>query len=287
VWFGLVCLVGLGIAARSLWTRSAPSIARHPQYQLSAESVHITPPPTWIRSDVKAEVLRDMGLNPAMSILGDWDAIAQRIKDAFEFHPWVDSVVRIERRLPSTLVVELTYRRPIAAVESSDAEGVAFLPIDQDAVRLPERDLTEAERQYLPRISGISGRPPVGDRWDDSRVIVGAKLAVALADVWHDLGLIEIVSIAPLDSPDAVASYSFEIVTSGGTRILWGAGPGYEASAGESPLDQKRERLRSYSAQHGRLDSIDGPAVLDLRNEVIATPRTARRDSNDTPPNAK
>src|SRR5207249_4173522 len=117
-------------------------------------------------------------------------------KDAFELHPWVASVERITRRLPSSLEIELKYRRVVAAVESSDATGVMYLPIDEHAVRLPEGDLTETERRYLPRISGVTGRPLVGDVWDDARVVGAAKLAAQLADVWQQLRLVEILANA-------------------------------------------------------------------------------------------
>src|SRR4029078_2455850 len=148
---------------------------------LAAERFQITPPPPWIRSDIKTQVLRDSGLSGTMSVLDDWDTLTKRVEDAFELHPWVASVASITRRLPSSLDIELKYRRPIAAVESSDPLGVMFLPIDDHAVRLPEGDLTETERRYLPRVSGITGRPRVGDVWDDPRVIGGAKLAAQLA----------------------------------------------------------------------------------------------------------
>jgi hypothetical protein len=72
-------------------------------------------------------------------------------------------------------------------------------------------------------------------------------------------------------------AYTFEIITTGGTRIVWGAAPGEEASAGESPFDKKRRRLLDYAAQHGKLESIDGPASIDVRSELVVTPRTARR----------
>ena len=211
-----------------------------------------------------------------VSVLDDWDTLAKRVKDAFELHPWVASVERITRRLPSSLDIELKYRRPIAAVESSDPSGVMFLPIDDHAVRLPEGDLTETERRYLPRVSGITGRPRVGDVWDDPRVIGGAKLAAQLADVWQQLRLVEILANAQNSTHDDKPLYTFEIVTTGGTRIIWGATPGQESSSGDSPFTQKRQRLLDYAAQHGKLESIDGPAVLDVRSDVVVTPRTAR-----------
>jgi hypothetical protein len=276
-------VVGVGVGAHYLWRHTAPAIAGRPQYVITADHIHVTPPPPWIRSDVKTEALREIGLEQPLSVLDDWPLLAKRIEDAFEFHPWVASVERITKRLPSSLTVELTYRRPIAAVESSDTDGVTFIPIDEDAIRLPEADFTDAQRRQMPRISGVTGRPLVGDRWDDPRVIGGAKLAAALSDVWQQLQLFEIHALVDATSKNDKARCTFEIVAAGGTRILWGVAPGMEASAGETPCDQKRSYLLQFTAQHGGLDSIDGPAKLDVRRELVVTPRTARSKATKTP----
>jgi hypothetical protein len=276
VWGLLLLLAALGVAGQFAWRRSARMIARHPQYRLTTESIHITPPPAWIRSDIKVEVLRDAGLIGTVSVLDDWETLGRRVKDAFEFHPWVASVERITKRLPAALEIELKYRRPIAAVESRDSSGVTFLPIDERGVRLPEGDLTDAERRYLPRISGVTGRPLVGDVWTDERVLGGARLIAALGDVWRQLKLVEIMAMARPSPNDAAPAYTFEIVTTGGTRIVWGAVPGAEKSAGELTCDEKRRRLLEYANQHGQLDSIEGPASIDVRTELVVTPRTAR-----------
>jgi hypothetical protein len=277
VWGVLLMLAALAVAAQFAWRRSAAVVARHPQYALTAESIQITPPPAWIRSDIKAQVLRDAGLVGTVSVLDDRDTLARRVKDAFEFHPWVASVERITKRLPAALDIELKYRRPIAAVESRDAHGIALLPIDERGVRLPEADLTDAERRYLPRISGVAGRPLVGDVWTDERVIGGAKLVTELLDVWQQLKLVEIVAALRASSNERTPAYTFEIVTTGGTRIVWGAPPGQETTVGELMSAEKRRRLLEYASQHGRLDSIDGPATIDVRSDLVVTPRTARR----------
>ena len=282
VWFALTLLGGIGYGAHYAWQHVAPSIARHPQYALTAERIHITPPPPWIRTDIKSEVLRDAGLDDSLSIL-DSDIVTLRIHNAFQFHPWVESVARITKHLPSALEVEIQYRRPIAAVESTDPGGVTYLPIDVHGIRLPEADLTDAECRYLPRISGVTGRPLVGDSWNDTRVLGGAKLIAALADVWERLQLVEVLCAAQATPNDDRPNCVFEIVTSGGTRIVWGTAPGQEASAGESAFDQKRQRLVEYAAQHGRLDSIKGPERLDVRRELIVTPRTARKRPSESP----
>jgi hypothetical protein len=262
-----------------LWRQLSPRIAQSSQYRFTPDTISITPPPPWIRSNIKEEALRDAGLTDSLSVLDDWDIFSSRIKEAFEFHPWVFSVHRITRRLPSGLDVELKYRKPVAAVESSDANGVVFLPVDELAIRLPESDFTEIELRYLPRISGAAGRPLVGDTWVDARVTGGAQLAAALADIWQQLRLVEILAHRESNSQHEPAPCAFEVVTSGGTRIVWGAAPGQEAAAHESSADEKRKRLLEYAAKHGRLDSIDGPAILDIRTELIIQPRTARKSS--------
>lgn len=284
VFIVLALMVALGVASHYVWRHYAPSVAQHDQYRVTAEDIHITPPPPWIRSDIKTEVLRDAGLSGTLSVLDDWEPLAGRVRGAFEMHPWVDSVVRITRRLPSALEVELKYRRPVAAVESIESSGVNFIPVDANAIRLPDADLTDVERHYLPRISGVTGRPLVGDAWEDQRVVGGAKLAAALADIWQKLRLVEIVSLPQPQIRNDVKIFSFEIITSGGTRIVWGAAPGREQDAAESPFDAKRKRLLEYAASHGQLDSIDGPASVDVRSDkLVVHPRTARRPGAKPP----
>ncbi len=277
-WISIFLIISLAIGAQLAWNRSKPQIAHDAHYLLTIDRIHIPPTPPWIRSDVKTQALRDANLVGTLSVLDDWDVLSARVKQAFEFHPWVASVSRITRRLPGTLEVDLVYRKPVAAVESSDSSGVMFLPVDEQAVRLPESDFTDAERRYLPRISGVTGRPLVGDHWNDPRVIGGARLAAQLADVWQKLRLVEITANLDPSARDQRQVYRYEIVTTGSTRIVWGVSPGDESAFGESPFDLKRKRLIDYADKQGKLESIDGPAVLDVRSELVVTPRTARRN---------
>src|SRR5215216_5066864 len=108
-WFSILIVFALGVGAHFLWLRTGSQIARDSHYAITSENIHITPQPAWIRSDIKTQALRDSGLLGTLSVLDDWDALSRRVKDAFEFHPWVASVKRITRRLPSSLDVELVY----------------------------------------------------------------------------------------------------------------------------------------------------------------------------------
>ena len=188
---------------------------------------------------------------------------------------------RIRVDLPASIEVELEYRRPLAVIEAATDDGPAYLPIDAAGVRLPDADFSPVERRLLPRISGITGRPAVGALWNDPRVIDGVRLVGSLADVWNELRLVEVVPSSHPQVRGEIRFYTFEITTSGGTRIVWGAAPGSERDAAESPLVVKRQRLLDYAAEHGKLDSIDSPAMVDVRNDLIVVPRTARRPLAD------
>jgi hypothetical protein len=222
-----------------------------------------------------------------LSVIDDHQRLQQRVREAFAFHPWVAAVGQIKIDLPASLEVELQYRQPVAAVEAVDREMVAYLPIDAMGVRLPDADFSDYERRSLPRVSGVVNLPSVGERWADDRVTSAATLAAKLADVWSQLRLVEIIPSMHAQVRGDVSFYDFEIMTSGGTRIVWGAAPGREQDAAESPFDDKRKRLLDYAAGPGQLDSIDGPASVDVRSELVVMPRTARRTLIDKDANSQ
>ncbi len=284
VWGSLAIVLAVGYVGHMAWQHFLPAIARHPQFQITAENIHITPPPAWIRVDVREEVLRDSGLMGKLSVIDDHQRLQQRVRDAFAFHPWVAAVGQIKIDLPASLEIELQYRQPVAAVEAVDRETVSYLPVDAQGVRLPDTDFSDYERRALPRISGVTGLPSVGERWNDERVTSAAALAARLADIWGQLRLVEIIPSMHAQIRGDASFFAFEIMTSGGTRIVWGAAPGREQEAAESPFEAKRQRLLDYAASHGQLDSIDGPASVDVRSELVVLPRTARRLKETSPP---
>jgi hypothetical protein len=279
---GVGFIVALAVGVHLAWLQFAGTIARHPQYQITVDQIRISPPPPWIHSDIRAEVLRDAGLVGVLSVLDDSGKLQERIRDAFAFHPWVMSVRRIVLSLPASIDVELEYRRPIAAVQASANPGATCSPIDVMGVRLPDADFSEVERRYLPRIVGVGGQPLVGKPWTDERVLESARLVAGLSDVWTQLRLVEIIPSPEPRIRGDVRYHTFELTTSGGTRIRWGAAPGHEPDAGESPFNVKRQRLVEYATGHGHLDSIEGPALVDVSKDLVIVPRTARRAPADS-----
>jgi hypothetical protein len=163
----------------------------------------------------------------------------------------VARVERVEKYHPARVEVILSYRRPVAAV----AAGGQLWGVDGTAVLLPRENLSTADLQKLPQISGIESGPAVraGNVWPDMRIRGGARIAEALADCWQDLGL---AAIAPVDAvaPQRTA-VSFKLITRGGKQIEWGRQP-LDDDPSEPTPTEKVGRLKSWVKQHGSLDGV-------------------------------
>ncbi len=274
-------LVAAGIGARYVWNHLSGTLGQSPRYQITAEVIQLPGPlPAWIRTDVKRDVLLNSDITRSLSLLDKPQKIQRRLIDAFALHPWVRSVRRIELCGPSRIEVELEYREPVAVAQVVTGNATELLPVDDQAFRLPEGNLTEVEKSYLPRIANIDGRPLVGEPWTDKRLIGGVAIAVRLRDVWDQFRLLEIV---PSSYPEVERShryFTYDIRSSSGTLIRWGAAPEL-GPPGESSFDQKLARLQGYVGEHGPLDSIRTPQAIDVRDGLMIEKRTVQRESSD------
>jgi len=275
----LVVILLLGLMGGGIYSvrhRVAPWVASREEYLLTADRIHITPPPRWIAADVKIQVLRDGSLDQGISVLDE--DLAKRLKDAFEMHPWIRSVDRVTKCVPVGVEVEITYRRPVAAVVVAGQDEKILVPIDADGVRLPNDGLHPDALRMLPRIMGPASQPLVGQAWREKHVLEGCRLAVYLAPVWADLNLVDIIP-ATQETYQDQQFFTYELVTQGGTRIMWGAAL-RAGLPGESSPEAKLARLQRFIAKHGPLTNVNSPAVIDIRQgpNPKTTPRTAQRN---------
>ncbi len=269
----VVMLLGWGM--RGLWEHFAPQIIQREEYLLTDQRITVTELPEWIVGDVRTQAVRNAGLEGRLSILDD--AFAQVIEDAFLLHPWVESVDRITKRHPAGVHVEVTYRRPVAVVELVNQNVVQLVPIDRHGVHLPSLEVPNIRKRYLPRIGGIVERPLVGQPWIDPRVRGAAEIAVQLSEVWDTFHLVDILPSARPEIHGQSRYFVYDLITRGGTRIVWGAAPN-AAPAEEDQSSAKLARLRGCAAKFGPLDSVSGPAVVDIRTQELAiTPRTVKK----------
>ena len=248
-------LVGGSYVAIKAWRELRGHVAQAEPYVLTPDRIEITPPPDWIRADIKAEILRDGSLDRNASLLDG--QLAQRIHTAAMLHPWVaDATVRLS--YPAQVTIEIKYRRPVAMVRVPGG----LLPIDADGVVLPSSDFSTADTAKYPCIAGIQGGPSGGQgiQWGDPTVYEAARIAEQLAADWSSMGLLEIVPGGENGSPG-----EYEVVAESGWKAIWGRPPGKEAQS-ELSSAEKLTRLKHYASSHGALESHG--EVVDLRKQT-------------------
>jgi hypothetical protein len=160
-----------------------------------------------------------------------------------------------------------------------ETAGGALLPVDKTGSHLPADDVPLIRRQYLPRITGIVGQPPVGQRWEDQRVQGAVEIVGHLSEVWESLHLTAITPRARPEIRGERQFFVYDLVTRGGTQIIWGASP-HAAAPGEAPFLVKLERLRKCVEQYGPLDSVKAPGTVDVRGELHVEPRMVKQPAD-------
>ncbi len=267
----LAVVMLLGWSAQAAWRWAAPSVASRERYVLPERAITVSPPPEWIVADVRRQVIHSAGLDGRLSIL---DAgFLETIHRAFGLHPWVQSVDRVEKKFPPAVHIELTYRRPVAVIETARGE---LLPVDAGGLHLPAADVLLIRRKSLPRITGIVGQPAVGQTWGDARAQGAVEIVNRLTDAWEPLHLDTITPRARPELRGEVQFFIYDIVTLGGTRIIWGASP-MAGVPGEAEVGEKIGRIERCIEQFGPLNSVKAPGIVDVRGELHVEPRMVKQ----------
>jgi hypothetical protein len=251
-------------------------------FVVTTESINVTPPPTWIHADVKAEVVKNGNLSSLR--LRD-PQLVDRVSRAFAAHSWVASVKKVSKHYPAGVDAELEYRRPVAMVEVTWQGQPKLYFIDAASVLLPSEDFEKEVEQKAPHFLRIyaddvspTGRA-FGTPWGSERIAGAALLAQAWEDRWQKLGLYRL--LLAKDDPNGKQMYFLE--TKAGTRVLWGHAPGSE-SKGEQTPREKIAWLEQYVIKHGPLDksAADPNDGLDLQTPTGKTPKQTARKGNGT-----
>lgn len=257
---GLV--VGFIVAANILWQRYSPRILADSRYQISVETVETTPPPAWIKSDVKAEVLRGSSL----SDLRIFDKqVVTKIADAFTVHPWVAQVVGV-RKQPEKVFVQLEYRRPVSFVEVTVGGQPGLVPVDAKGVLLPSVDFTKEDANGYLRIgiADLTMNGSLGTTWRDNRVVEAAQIAAAWQPQRDVIDLYRIVG-PPVSVP---GNTIYVLETRRGDQIVWGRPPGQE-SAAEANAADKIAQLVAYVQRNEAFASAAAPVHVDIRSGTV------------------
>ncbi|QDT06780.1 Cell division protein FtsQ [Rubripirellula lacrimiformis] len=243
------------------WHRWGSEHVAQNYYGIDVAQIHITQPPSYVRSDIIQSVYRDTAMD-GLSLM-DKQATA-KIASAFSMHPWVQSVTSV-RKLPGGVVdVRMDYRRPVAMVQVfRTVDGIRdkfFFPIDGHAVLLPTGEFTRSETLEFVHIDvpGADSTNAEGMPFGDPRVEAAARLAEVLLPVYREVGIRKITVVG---DPRQIQVPQLEVTTDNDTRHHWGSPPGLEIP-GERTAEMK---LRALMA-------VRGNTPIDLRVATMADP---------------
>lgn len=242
--WGAIAVVAAAVAGGLLvWSRVGDDVRSDAGYVLEPEAIEVRGIAPWVHSDLKMEALRNASLDGRLPL--DDPELPRRLARAFDMHPWVRQVDRVDLRHPAHAVVVVVCREPVAMVKVKGG----LLAIDAEAVVLPSADFTAEDAARYPRIAGVVSSPqgPEGSPWGDPVVEEAAALAVAIGPEWKDLGLVEC-------RPELVQGKRIWLLDrEERAAIRFGSAPGREV-AGEPPAAAKIARLQTLGRADGEID---------------------------------
>lgn len=258
----LLIVLALGASAWFLaprLQRYLPDLSSRPEYRLHFGEIEVTEPPYWVPPDLLHQVREKAGLPEELSLLDP--TLTETVAKAFARHPWIAEVVQVRKSYPPRVRVEVRYRRPVAMVRVK----AGLYPVDEHGILLPPTDFSPADAQRYPLIQNITSTPrgAAGVTWGDLTVLGAARLADALGDQWKNLQLTAVLAPTPTKAKIEIDDLQYELVTTGGSRIVWGRVPG-STHPGELTAAQKIGRLQKYLSDFGSFDQPHGPYLIDI-----------------------
>ncbi len=153
--------------------------------------------------------------------------LSSDLEKAYAKSVWVKKVVKMRRRFPNRIDVELQLRMPVAQVKS---DGLYWL-VDADGILLPVRGQEEAFPR-LPEILGVTsgmirGRPEYGGLWSDEGVrgglgIMRAFWASPLMEAMPIARVVVNAGVFKAGNNAKEIRRRFEVVSASGAVVRWG-----------------------------------------------------------------
>jgi hypothetical protein len=226
--------------------------------------------PTWAGSPAYGPVLGEVEAAAGLHLNDDiHDAdLARRVAENLLASPWIAAVARVAKRPDGTLLVNATFREPLAYV---DVRGRAYL-IDTAGVRLPvECDADYIEPGQWLLVQGVRGAiPPVGERWSGEDLVAGIELVkyLRLAASRNEIpfnAALRAVDVANFDRRERRPDAPLRIRTVyPNCYVNWGEPPGQEYPI-EPSAQRKIDMLRALYVELGQFPD----RVLDVRGEDV------------------
>ncbi|MEM9252662.1 MAG: hypothetical protein AAGB29_09970 [Planctomycetota bacterium] len=254
----LLGLAVVGGVAVGLWWAER-ELAGYHAARAQAETIELADKPAWMSEAVEKRLtaVADDAVSASWTEgRGLWVASM-----ALAEQPWVASVAAVSREADGRVVIEATYRRPVALVRGADA----YRLVDAAGVRLPGLyEAGQAERVGLPVVVGCVERPPApGQAWQSEALLGGLRLiAWVSGEAYADQ-----VAAFDVGGRDERGRARLVMRTTSGGRVTWGLPPGGELAV-EPSAERKLESVRHVHRVYGSIDA--GGKTVDVTGSQIA-----------------
>ena len=259
-----LAIVGAAMLLTPYVRQWLPILDELPEYRFEVAHTKVSTPNRWVPRGFVQQLINDEHLPAEVSLLDE--GLAGRIATALTEYPWVKQVNSV-RVTPDGIQAELDYRMPVLMIETRSG----LYPVDRDSTLLPPMDFEMSDLRRFPLFKGATTPPagPAGSAWGDAVVLGAARLAEALAPdgdlslYWNRFQLAAIEAPRRTSATTTLEDISYEIVTSGRSRIVWGRAPG--ADDLEPTVAQKLGRLDNYFTSNGGFETRGSPNRIDIR----------------------
>ncbi len=182
-------------------------------------------------------------------------SLCQRIGERLAACPWVRRINAVGKSTPGRIYVDCVYRQPTAMVHR---EKYYYL-VDEFAVRLPGTYQSSGD---LPVVTGVRAAPPeAGEPWRAADLSAGLELS-RMFENQPFREQVEAIKVENIDGRNNPRMAHVEILTTLGTKILWGSAPGDEIE--ENSAAQKMRILHNNYQQYGRIDAQHGTIDISV-----------------------
>lgn len=174
---------------------------------------------------------------------------------------WVEGIPEARWTSDGTIIIDAQWRIPGAVVRVGQREVL----IDWNRRVLPlDYAIGQSNQRYFMNVD--APLPRVGEVWGGTDLKDGLELLRELRK--HNL----LEQVDGFDLGTGSSSGTITIITSRGTKVLWGAGPGRERP-GEQISSVKLEFLKEIYNRAGLIDG--GGRFLDIRGDEILMERSS------------
>ncbi len=252
-----------------------------PQHRLPFSEIELDPnPPSYIklgRVGLLEQVRQRANLPESLAVL---EVDLGKLARAFAvYSPWVEQVDGIRRDYPNRLVVQLTYRRPVAFLLEGSPEPIV---LDRHGVVLPLKEIDPGTLLELIKIVNVAGpfEPSPGKMLAPAGSDTEVKLRAATELAWFFQRNTpdRLPSLSPVRVTQVNLKFgekSLYARTAAGLWVLWGDAPGHEPP-GSPGATRKWEFLQDWVARHPPPYDPGDYLVFTRERALLNSRRTVR-----------